>query len=92
MDALNVLEGNLQILITRYQNMERELQQLKVENAAQREEILRTHSELNTLQQQYRALTTACGLIGSDEERLKAKQQLTNLIAQVDRAINVLNQ
>lgn len=94
MESLVALEYNLQQLLSQYQKLQQEMQQLKQENIRQREEILQSHAELQQLKKDYTRLQTAHALLNgegmNDEERQKAKQRLTTLIAQVDKALEVL--
>lgn len=90
MEALNDLEQNVSQLIERYRQQQQQIADLKKENADQRQEILRSHSELATLQKQYKHLQEANAMLGSAESRDAAKRHLTNLIAQVDNALEIL--
>ena len=94
MESLVALAQNIQQLLAQYQKLQEEMQLLKEENIRQREEILQSHAELQQLKQEYQRLNTAHALLvsdeGHDEERQKAKQRLTALIAQVDKALEVL--
>ena len=69
---------------------------LKEENIRQREEIIKSHADLQQLKQEYNRLQIAHALIADDnsneEGRQKAKQRLTYLISQIDKAIDVLKQ
>ena len=69
---------------------------LKEENIRQREEILQSHADLQQLKQEYNRLQAAHALITDDErneeERQKAKQRLTAIISQIDKALEVLKQ
>ena len=70
------------------------MQLLKEENIRQREEILQSHAELQQLKQQYNRLQTAHALITEDEQneeqRQKARQKITAIISQIDKALDVL--
>ena len=94
MDSLAALAQNIQQLLAQYQKLQEEMQLLKEENIRQREEILQSHAELQQIKQEYQRLNTAHALLVGDEkneeERQKAKQRLTALIAQVDKALEVL--
>lgn len=96
MDSLVQLEQNLQQLLAQYQELQEEMRLLKEENIRQREEILQSHAELQLLKKDYKRLQTAHALImteGSNEEdRLKAKQRISALISQIDKALDVLKQ
>lgn len=82
-------------LLDRYRAQQQTIAALREENTRQREEIIRTHAELVQLQTDYKHLQTAHALVTDhldEEERIRARQRITNLIAQVDRAMEVLKQ
>ena len=96
MESLVLFEKNLTQLLDQYQELQEQLRLLKEENIRQREEILLSHTELQQLKKEYARLQTAHALITSDEqneeERQKAKQRLTAIISQIDKALEVLKQ
>ena len=93
MQSLLQLEQSLNLLLDDYNRLKDELHQLQEKEASQREELMLTHGELYSLQQQYRALLTAHQMTGGNEvERQKAKVQLTLIISQVSRAMDALKQ
>ena len=89
MQALDDLSRNVHLLLERYQALQQENASLREDVERQRQELIRTHSELLELQQQNRRLATANAMTAAEgsEEALK---RLNALIAQVDRAINAL--
>ena len=90
MGSLDQLEQNVRALIARCDELEQANKALLLTNDEQRREIVRSHSELNSLQQELRQLRTAHTLTTTPENREKAKQQISALIARVDQAIEVL--
>ena len=95
MDSLVLLEQNLHQLLAQYEELLEDMRLLKEENIRQREEILQSHAELQQLKKDYQRLQTAHALItedGANEERVKAKQRLTSLISQIDKALEILKQ
>ena len=96
MESLVLFEKNLTQLLVQYQELQEQVRLLKEENIRQREEILLSHTELQQLKKEYARLQTAHALITSDEqneeERQKAKQRLTAIISQIDKALEVLKQ
>ena len=90
MQSLNQLEQSVQTLLSRYAQQQTDLQTLRETNERQRQEILRTHSELFELKKNYQALLTAHQMVGGQEDRQRAKQQLSRLIEQVSKAMEVL--
>ena len=89
MQILDDFSRNVHLLLERYQALQQENASLREDIERQRQELIRTHSELLALQQQNKRLATANAMTSaeSSEEALK---RLNALIAQVDRAINAL--
>lgn len=89
MKALDELSQNVHVLLERYQALQQENAALRLDIEKQRQELIRTHSELLDLQQKNRRIATANALI-SAEGAEEATKRLNALIAQVDRAIAAL--
>lgn len=89
MQTLDDFSQNLHALLERYQALQAENVQLRDDLGRQREELIRTHSELQELQQKNRRLATA-NAMSSAEGQEEATKRINALIAQVDRAINAL--
>ena len=89
MQILDDLSQNIHLLLERYQALQQENAQLRLDIEKQRQELIRTHSELLDLQQKNRRIATANALT-SAEGAEEATKRLNALIAQVDRAIAVL--
>lgn len=87
--ALDELSQNVHLLLERYTALREENMRLKQDIENQRQELIRTHSELLSLQQQNRRIATANAMTAAEgsEEALK---RINALIAQVDRAIAAL--
>lgn len=87
--ALDDFSRNVHLLLERYQALQQENASLREDIERQRQELIRTHSELLALQQQNKRLATVNAMTSaeSSEEALK---RLNALIAQVDRAIAAL--
>ena len=89
MQALDELSQNVHILLERYTALQQENAQLRLDAEKQRQELIRTHSELLDLQQKNRRIATANALT-SAEGAEEATKRLNALIAQIDRAIAAL--
>ena len=87
--ALDDFSRNVHLLLERYQALQQENASLREDIERQRQELIRTHSELLALQQQNKRLATANAMT-SAESREEATKRLNALIAQVDRAIAAL--
>ena len=89
MQALDDLSQNVRLLLERYEALQRENAQLREDIERQRQELIRTHSELVELQQKNRRLATANAMTSAENSE-EATKRLNALIVQVDRAIAVL--
>ena len=93
MESLVSLENNVQALLEQYELLKQQLLDLQQENDRQRDEIIRTHAELVQIKADYKHLETAYALLSEntdDEQRERVRTRLTNMIAQIDRAIEAL--
>ena len=89
MQALDELSQNLYVLLERYAALQQENAALREDIEKQRQELIRTHSELLELQQKNRRMALA-GAMSSAETAEDATKRINALIAQVDRAISAL--
>lgn len=89
MKALDELSQNVHLLLERYSALQQENATLRLDIEKQRQELIRTHSELLDLQQKNRRIATANALT-SAEGAEEATKRINALIAQVDRAIAAL--
>jgi len=87
MQSLQNLERNLDALLQRYAAMQNEVARLRVALEDQRQEVMRSHSEVMTLKQRNKHLQTALGMLGDGQDRKKARQELDYVISLVDRAL-----
>ena len=89
MQVLDDFSRNVRLLLERYEALQRENAALREDIERQRQELIRTHSELVDLQQKNRRLAVV-NTMTSVESNEEATKRLNALIAQVDRAITVL--
>ena len=90
MTEIEQLEQNIHILLERYQTLQKENALLREDLKEQRQEIIRSHSELQELQKQCRLLNMANAIAGDPSTRESAYKRLTYIITQVDKAIAAL--
>lgn len=89
MQALDDLSQNIRALLERYEALQKENACLREDVERQRNELIRTHSELQQLQQLNRRIATANAMTAA-EGKEEALKRINALIAQVDRAITAL--
>lgn len=86
------LEQTVRELLDKYQQLRAENEDLRLRLTDREEDLVNAHAELKTLREKNRMLTIARSLSETEESREQAKQQLSAIIAQVDKAISVLKQ
>jgi hypothetical protein len=89
MQALDELTQNLHLLLQRYEALQQENVALREDIEKQRQELIRTHSDLQQLQQQNKRIAMANALVSAEGSE-EAYKRINALIAQVDRAIAAL--
>lgn len=89
MQILDDFSRNVRLLLERYEALQRENAALREDIERQRQELIRTHSELVDLQQKNRRLSVANAMTSAENSE-EATKRLNALIAQVDRAIAAL--
>lgn len=96
MQSLEQLEQNIIQLLSQYQELQLQVKALQEENQRQRDEIIQTHADIQQLKRDYNKLHTAHTMLLAEEataeDRAKAKQKITNIILQIDKAIEALTQ
>ena len=90
MDSLDSLERNLQQLLERYAALQQENAVLRVKNDGLKQDLVESHAELNELRQECHNLRLANSMLGSQETRTEAYGKLTQMIRQVDKAIELM--
>jgi len=89
MQILDDFSRNVHLLLERYEALQQENAVLREDIERQRQELIRTHSELVELQQKNRRIALA-NTMSSAETAEEATKRINALIAQVDRAIAAL--
>ena len=89
MQVLDDFSRNVHLLLERYEALQQENAALRENVERQRQELIRTHSELLDLQQKNRRIAIANAMTSAENSE-EATKRLNTLIAQVDRAINAL--
>ncbi len=90
LEALDSLEQNLQELLVRYKALQAENAALQARVEGLSQDLMESHAEQKALQTECNRLRLANSLAGSAETRTEAYQRLTQMIAQVDKAIELM--
>ncbi len=80
----------MQQLLQRYAALQEENNALKVKNEGLKQDLVERHAELSDLRRECRNLRLANSMLGSQETRTEAYGKLSQMIKQVDRAIELI--
>ena len=90
MESLEQLTQNIQILLEHYKMLQKENDILHEDLNTLRQEIIRSHGEIEQLQKRCRMLTAANAIAGDPATRKDAYKRLTHIIEQIDKAIDTM--
>lgn len=90
MESLSVLEQSLSQLLEQYRQLRKDNEDLRLSLADKQEDLINAHAEIKSLRERVQLLSIARGLSETDESRDYAKQQLSLIIRQIDKALEVL--
>ena len=86
------LEKQIKQLIEQHHVLSEQVNTLLKNNDQQRQEVIRSHAEIQALQKQNRELQTALALVDDSEGKDVARRRIKALIDKIDRTIELLNE
>lgn len=90
MEPLQRLEQSIRTLLEKYQQERAANQELTLRLADREEDLINAHAEIRRLRDENKKLLVARALSETDAGRDEAKRQITSIIGQIDRAMEVL--
>ena len=91
-EEIALLEKQIKHLIEQHHVLSEQVKTLLKNNDQQRQEVIRSHAEIQDLQKQNRELKTALALVEDSEGKDVAKRKINVLIDKIDRTIELLNE
>ena len=91
-EEIALLEKQIKQLIEQHHVLSEQVKTLLKNNDQQRQEVIRSHAEIQDLQKQNRELKTALALVKDSEGKDVAKRKINVLIDKIDRTIELLNE
>lgn len=85
-------QNNLEQLLQQCTDLLQQNAALRTTNEQQRNEIMRSHEELEQLKKKYKSLQTAHALSGPTEDKEQARRKLTSIIQLIDTALEKLTE
>ena len=90
MQELQLLNTKLDLLLKKYAALQSENKRLKQTITQQTKSIENLNSKLSELEQNMVAVQMGRSLL-NDEEKIKMRKQLDNVIGEIDKILNTLN-
>lgn len=91
-EEIALLEKQINQLIEQHHVLSEQVKTLLKNNDQQRQEVIRSHAEIQDLQKQNRELKTALALVEDSEGKDIARRRINALINKIDRTIELLNE
>lgn len=91
-EEIALLEKQIKQLIEQHHVLSEQVNTLLKNNDQQRQEVIRSHAEIQALQKQNRELQTALALVDDSEGKDVARRRINALIDKIDRTIELLNE
>ena len=91
-EEIALLEKQIRQLIEQHHVLSEQVKTLLKNNDQQRQEVIRSHAEIQDLQKQNRELKTALALVEDSEGKDIARRRINALINKIDRTIELLNE
>lgn len=91
-EEIALLEKQIKQLIEQHHVLSEQVNTLLKNNDQQRQEVIRSHAEIQALQKQNRELQTALALVDDSEGKDVARRRIKALIDKIDRTIELLNE
>lgn len=91
-EEIALLEKQIKQLIEQHHVLSEQVKTLLKNNDQQRQEVIRSHAEIQDLLKQNRELKTALALVEDSEGKDIARRRINALINKIDRTIELLNE
>ncbi len=90
-EELLILNRKLDELVDRYNNLKREVEELKNGNKVLRTDLQEREEKVKELETKYERIKLSGALLGEGENANEAKKKITELVREIDRCVALLN-
>jgi predicted nucleic acid-binding Zn-ribbon protein len=90
-EELIILNRKIEELLDRYNNLKREVEDLKNGNRVLRTELQYREEKVKELETKYERIKLSGALLGESENGIEAKKKITELVREIDRCVALLN-
>ena len=90
-EELLILNRKLDELLDRYNNLKREVEELRNGNKVLKTDLQDKEQKINELEIKYERIKLSGALMGGGEDANEAKKKITELVREIDRCVALLN-
>jgi predicted nucleic acid-binding Zn-ribbon protein len=90
-EELIVLNRKLDELLDKYENLKREVTDLRLGNEVLKGTVQDREEKIKELETKYERIKLSGALLGEGENAVEAKKKITELVREIDRCIALLN-
>jgi len=91
-ELINAFEMKLRKLISEYESLRDQNEQLKTELERKQEDLMQAHQQILEIRSSYDRLRVARNLGETDEERVESKRRINKIVREIDKCLALLNE
>ncbi len=91
-ELINAFETKLRKLISEYESLREQNEQLKNALDRKQEDLMQAHQQILDIRGSYDRLRVARNLGSTDEERIESKRRINKIVREIDRCLALLNE
>lgn len=89
-DLINAFELRLRKLISEYESLREQNEQLKSALDRKQEDLMQAHTQILEVRNSYDRLRLARNLGANEEERVESKRRINKIVREIDRCLALL--
>lgn len=91
-ELINAFETKLRKLISEYESLREQNEQLKTALHRKNEDLMQAHQQILEIRNNYDRLRVARNLGNTEEERTESKRRINKIVREIDRCLALLNE
>lgn len=90
-ELINAFETKLRKLISEYESLREQNEQLKAALERKQEDLMQAHQQFLEVRNNYDRLRVARNLGVTEEERVESKRRINKIVREIDKCLALLN-
>ncbi len=91
-ELINAFETKLRKLISEYESLREQNEQLKAALERKQEDLMHAHQQFLEIRNNYDRLRVARNLGVTEEERVESKRRINKIVREIDKCLALLNE